>query len=407
MTTTRRFNLNFATIWSKHKTSKSLGKKYLRFNLGFIAAALIPTFAVGLVNVVVDPYDAFNTPNFLGINNSKPDKDNNDRLFKALDVVRIKPRTILIGSSRAKQGLDPTHPALQDQTPVYNLALNGPNFYELRRYLEHAIANQPDLKEVVLGVDFFMFNATLKNQPSFTEERLEKQSITIQDTINSTFSWDVLAASQETINASLKEVKKNDNYGENGFMPNRKLKQEETQWRFDSGIKLYYSLHSTYQFSDEYFEEFKKFVELCKQRGINLKVFISPAHATDLEAIRATGRWQTFEEWKRKMVQITPVWDFSGYNSITSEPISAKMKNYADNSHYTPLIGNLILNRIFSDKTDKVPKDFGVLITPQNIDSYQAKIHADREAWAKKNPDEVELAKNIKREYDRSSKSKQ
>lgn len=405
MTTSRRLNLGFSTGWLKGKARKSPGKKYRRFNLAFLAAAFIPTLSVGLFNVVIDPYDVFNTPNFFGVNHSKPDKDNNDRLFKALDIVRIKPVTLVIGSSRTKQGIDPNHPALKNQQPAYNLALNGPNFYEQLRYLEHAIANQKDLKEVILGVDFFMFNETLKNQPSFSEQRLEKQYLTLQDIINSTFSWDVLAASQENIVASMNETDKKDGYGDNGFMPNRKVKPEEMQWRFDSGIQLYYRLHSSYEFSEQYLADFKKFVELCKQRGINLKVFISPAHATDLEAIRVTGRWETFEQWKREIVKIVPIWDFSGYNSITSEAINSKMKNYVDNSHYTKPIGDLVLNRILSYRKESVPQDFGILVTPKNIESHTAKIRADREAWVKKNPTVVKLVQDLKRKQEQELKS--
>ncbi|HBB32405.1 MAG TPA: hypothetical protein DDZ80_08585 [Cyanobacteria bacterium UBA8803] len=280
------------------------------------------------------------------------------------------------------------------------MALNGPNFYEQRRYLQHAIANQKDLKEVILGADFFMFNEFLNNQASFSENRLGKQYLTPEDAINSIFSWDAFSASQETISDSQKNPKDDVNYGRNGFFPVRDIDKKITEWRFEAGLNLYLELHSNYQLSDKYLADFKSFVELCKQKGITLKVFISPAHATDLEAIRTTGQWQTFEQWKRDIVQIVPVWDFSGYNSVTTEPISNHMINYVDNSHYTPKIGDLVLNRVLSYQDETVPKDFGILLTPENVESHIAKIRADREVWANKNPDEVKLVKDIKQEYD-------
>ncbi|MCP2728965.1 hypothetical protein [Limnofasciculus baicalensis] len=387
-------------VSTKNKSRNTSSKKYSRFNWGFIAAALIPTLSVGLFNIIVDPYDVFDTPNFLGINHSKPEKDNTDRLFKALDIIRIKPVTIFLGSSRTKQGLNPSHPALSSNQPAYNLALNGPNNYEIFRYLEHAIANQKDIKEVIFGVDFFMFNSSLKNQPSFSEDRLEKNHLTINDAITSTFSWDAYSKSIETIKASLKDPNKNDDYGKNGFMPNRNLEKGQNEWRFSSGITLYFSLHSDYKFSNQYLSDFKRIVDLCQEHGITLKVFISPSHAIDLEAIRATGRWEVFEQWQREIVKITPVWDFSGYNSITTEPISNSMKNYADNSHYTKPIGDLILNRILSYKAETVPQDFGILLTPDNIESHIEQLRNDRELWTKNNPDKVKLVEDLKREYD-------
>lgn len=387
-------------VLTKNKRVNSSRKKYYRFNWGFIAAALIPTAAIGLFNIIVDPYDVFDTPNFLGINHSKTEKDNTDRLFKALDIIRIKPVTIFLGSSRTKQGLDPSHPALASKQPAYNLALNGPNTYEILRYLEHAIANQKNLKEVIFGVDFFMFNSSLKNQPSFSENRLEKKHLIIEDAITSTFSWDAYSKSIETIKASLEDPNKNDDYGKNGFMPNRNLEKGQNEWRFSSGITLYFSLHSDYKFSDQYLSDFKRIVDLCQKHGITLKVFISPSHAIDLEAIRATGRWEVFEQWQREIVKITPVLDFSGYNSITTEPISNNMKNYADNSHYSKDIGDLVLNRILSYRAETVPNDFGILLTPDNIESHILQLRTDREFWAKNNPDKVKLVQDLKDEYD-------
>ena len=78
------------------------------------------------------------------------------------------------------------------------------------------------------------------------------------------------------------------------------------------------------------------------------------------------------------MVAITPVWDFSGYNSITTQPIKPVMNNYVDNSHYSPPIGAFVLNRVLSHNVEQVPKDFGVLMTPDNIEQHLANIGSDR-----------------------------
>lgn len=383
----------------KEKSRRYRLKKYRRFNFGFIAAALLPLFGVGLFNITIDPYGVFSSPTRQGLNQSKPRKDNNDRVFKATDIVKIKPVTVILGSSRTKRGINPKHPGLANLQPAYNLALNGPNIYEQLRYLEHAISNQKNLKEVIFGVDFFMFNSYLKNQASFSESRLNKQNITVQDAINFGLSIDSLVASIETIEDSKKTLGQ-EKFSDNGFTPYRDFKQSDNQWRFKAGINDYLRNHASYNFSDKFLQDFQKIVELCQKKNINLIVFISPTHATDLETIRATGAWDRLEQWKRDLVKITPVWDFSGYTSITTEPISTNMKNYVDNSHYTEEIGNLVLNRILSYQAETVPKDFGVLLTPDNVESHIDQIRADREVWAKNNPEEVKLVQEIKHEYD-------
>ncbi len=402
MSINNQLSSTYSQASSPQKLEKIVGnkRKYLRYNWIFLLSVFLPVATVGVFNILVDPYDVFNTPNFLGINHSKPRKDNSDRLFKATDTIRIKPVTILMGSSRTKQGLDPNHPAFKNEQPAYNLSLNGLNTYELRRYIEHAVANQKDLDLVIVGLDFFMFNTFLENQPTFSEQRLEKRHISLEDFIKITFSSDALLASKETIIDSKKNPPDNSGYGENGFMPYRNPDPEKTQWRFESNIKGYYKFHIKYQLSTQFMDNFKKIVDLCQQNQIKLILFISPSHATQWEAIRATGEWSTFEEWKREVVKITPVFDFSGYNSITTEPIHNEMTNYADNSHYTKKIGDLVLNRILSYKEADVPDDFGVLINPENIESHLAKIRQHREFWAKNNPDKVKLVKEIKQKYD-------
>ena len=404
MSTSPQLNSVSAQVLPKEEKRNYPAKKYRRFNLNFLLTAFVPLLFVGLFNIIIDPYSVFNSPRLVGFNQLKPRKDNNDRVFKAIDITRIKPVTVLIGSSRAKQGLDPNYQALVNSQPAYNLGLNGVNVYEQLRYLEHTIANQKNLKLVILATDFFTFNSSLNNQPVFSESRLEKSHITLQDVINFGFSLDAVSASGETLTASRKSPNQ-ESYSKNGFSPYRNIKKSEVNWRFQAGINDFFTNHANYQLSSKYLADFKKIVEICKEHNITLKVFISPSHATQWEAIRATGRWQTFEQWKREIVKITPILDFSGYNSITTEPISYDMENYTDNSHYTPKVGNLVLNQLLSYQEEKVPDDFGVLITPDNIESHLAKIRANREIWAKNNPDAVKLVQEVKQKYDVKRKS--
>ncbi|NEN91144.1 MAG: hypothetical protein F6K48_20445 [Okeania sp. SIO3H1] len=406
MSINNRLSSTYSQASSPQKSEKIVGskRKYRRYNWIFLLSVFLPVVTVGVFNIIVDPYDVFNTPNFLGINHSKPRKDNSDRLFKATDIIRMKPVTVLLGSSRTKRALDPNHPALENHQPAYNLALNSINSYEVRRYLEHAIANQKQLGLVIVSLDFFMFRKSNTNEANFSEQRLEKKHIYFKDLIDLTFSLDVLSASKETIIDSKKTLPEQLRYGEkNGFMPKLNLDRNEIESRFKKYINVYYKSYTEqYQLSNQYLDELKKIVDLCQENQIKLMLFISPSHATQWEAIRSSGKWSIFEDWKRKVVEITPVFDFSGYNNITTEPISNDMKNYTDNSYYTKEVGNLVLNKLLSYKEEEVLKDFGILINPENIESHLAKIRQEREIWAKNNPDEVKLVQEIKQKYDAS-----
>lgn len=367
--------------------------RYKYFNNIFLLTTAILLGTVGIFNYFIDPYGLYASSIFPGINNSKPKKDDNDRLYKAADIIRMKPQTIILGSSRTKRGIDPNYVVFNKSGTIYNSAINGPNFYEVYRYLEHTIKNSPNLQEVILGMDFFMFNSKIPNKPTFSESRLDRQNLDLQDIINYTFSLDAIVASGQTIVESQNQPQGDINYGLNGFRPHRNANNGQTEWRFEQSIDLYFNIHQKYQFSEEYLEYFKKLVQLAKEKQIKLIVFISPAHATDLEAIEITGRWSDFERWKRELVKITPVWDFFNYNSVTTEAIKKVMQNYVDNSHYTPEVGNRILDRVFNHQVEAIPKDFGILLTPNNIEEQIKRVRLDREVWKKEHPKELALVK--------------
>jgi hypothetical protein len=377
-------------------------KSYQFFNSTFLITVGIALLGTGIMNIAIDPFGVFQIPKIQGFTQDKPGKRDNDRIFKTADIIYTQPKTIIIGSSRVRQGIDPAHPALLNK-PSYNLGLNGINAYEQLRYLRHAIANQQDLKVVVLEVDLFMFNGALKTQTAFDAKRLEKNHLTLKDIIDTTLSWNAIQASYQTLVHSFED--RNDpataNYGDNGFLPYRNVNKEGTQGRFKASINQYLEFHNKYQLSQQFIEDFKQLVELCREKNITLKVFISPAHATQSEVIRLTGQGQTYENWKRQIVNIIPIWDFSGFNSITTAKINNKMDKYSDNSHFLPFVGAFILDRLFSYQPDKVPQDFGVWLTPNNIEAHLQKTRRDREKWVKDHPDEVELVKQIKNEFDR------
>jgi hypothetical protein len=373
-------------------------EKSRRFNLIFAIASLLPVSIVGALNIAIDPYGIFNSPRLVGINYLKPVRDNNGRLFKAVDMTRIQLVTILLGSSRTNQGLDPQHPALA--SPAYNLGLNGANIYEIRRYLEHAIANQENLKMVVLGIDFFMFDQS-ENEPDFAEYRLGNRHIALQDFLNASLSLNAIASSQETLAVNQRNPQAS-NYARDGFMPHRHPGGKATLSRFQKALEIYFQRHPNYVLSQQALAEFKNIVELCQQKGITLKIFISPAHATDIETIDLMNQWDVYKQWKREIVKIIPVWDFSDINSITTEPISSQMKNYVDYSHYRTQIGNLVLNRLFNYQENKLPADFGVYLTPDNVENQVNRIRQELALWQRKYPKERALVQKAKMQAEKS-----
>lgn len=156
-------------------------------------------------------------------------------------------------------------------------------------------------------------------------------------------------------------------------------------------------------------DELRKLLALSYQENISTHLFIGPSHARQWETIAASGLWSQFEDWKRKLVRINeeeatkahkvplPLWDFSGYNSITSEEVPAtgdtqtRMRYYFESSHYTPAAGNLVLERIFDAHiaSEIVPSDFGVRLSALNLEQHLVRLRNEREQYRQRHPADV------------------
>lgn len=373
---------------------------YKKWNFVIFLSVFGLMLSVGLINMFIDPYGIWNSPKLNGVNEHKSEKYTHQRIFRAIDLERLKPKVIFLGSSRAFFGLDPKYYQRLTGKNAYNLGLNGTNITEQLAYLEHAIYNQPNLQEVVISLDFYGFNAYNEGRTDFSADRLNKRNITFDDTVNTLLSWDAFKASRDTLSYNLNYPDK-PLVEENGLLTDEGIKRSHvqnltTKQTFDREL-------STYLYSNQFFgsykltmDNYRKIIRLCQEKNIKVEAFISPAHATLWEAIKVAGLWPVFEEWKQEVSALTPVWDFSGYNQITTEPIQETMQNYWDSSHYKKSVGNLVLERLFNSKSNQVPDDFGFLLTPDNLRTHLEKIRRDQAAWEMKNPEVVNYVKRLK-----------
>ncbi len=109
------------------------------------------------------------------------------------------------------------------------------------------------------------------------------------------------------------------------------------------------------------------------------------------EVWRIVGIDDEIDNWKRAMVEANeeeaglagrapfPLWDFSGYNSVTTErlpdagEIEQIMYGYWEGSHYSDAVGVRILDRIFGEGSQR-GDDFGLQLTSANIDAHLEQI---------------------------------
>ncbi len=403
-------------------------RKYVK-NFSLVGLILL-VLAVGF-NWLVNPYDTYGSPSIDGFNAEKPEVRTHARMIKAYAVRVVRPEAVILGSSRALWGVDPEHEGWAYH-PVYNLAIEGVNIYEMLRYFQHT-ENIHSLKQVLLNLDFFTFGTNITNNPDFNEADLSvdyngwRTSGMGNSIIPTLFSIDTLLSSINTVRNQESSIGNLGNgMGKVEEMINRiKTKGGYHAYFRDTAIEYAtrWYLPEAYNYSvdaaDSPFTYYRKILQIAYQNGIDLRIAIPPCHVRQWEVLATAGLWPKFEAWKRTLVAINeeearlagrtplPLWDFGIYDELTTEPVpplgdaQTPMRWYWDSSHYKKELGDLMLDRVFDypEPGRVVPDDFGVLLSSQNIDSHLQKIRADRQHYRDTHPDDIAEIENVFNTY--------
>ena len=125
-------------------------------------------------------------------------------------------------------------------------------------------------------------------------------------------------------------------------------------------------------YMDNCIDAISECVELCRDNGIDLKVFVTPLYKATYRGALERGDFFTF---LTRLSEVTPFYNFSGFNDIT-----VNSENYEDVSHYKAEIGDMIIDCIVNGKTDEklLSQGFGFYTDRANI-SQLLKILTDVE----------------------------
>lgn len=395
-----------------------------RYVLFFFLSVVSFSVLFGGFNFLVDPFGIYRTWEIEGLNTEKPVAYDHARLHKAFALERLRPSGLILGSSRALRGLDPGHPGWKT-SPVYNLGLVASNIFELRDFLVFSQEIQP-LKQVVVALEFFNFNEKWRRPAEADPRRIKNYGsvpwliFRFRDIADTLLTFDALISSLGTIAwqnqdcRSLIEpdgmVSSRDKDCTVAKLGHRRLFQR-SEWKFLNIWRVY----GNFELRDEKsgrttLEAVGNMAADARRWGIDLRFFISPVHARQLEVLRRAGAWQQYEDWKRELVAVLaadaakhpngpdiPLWDFSGYNSITSVTVPAadqtesRMWSYWEGSHFTKAVGDMVLDRVLSHESRGriIPRDFGVRLTSENIEGHIRNIRAAGEQYRRTHSDDL------------------
>ena len=380
-----------------------LAIKEKTFNRCFVSLFLLTVLSMAAFNYSVNAFGVFSMPTIKGYNDVRFVE--NARIYKTFLIKNQSIDGLLLGSSRIEESMRPL-PAAWPNMQTYNMAMPGASIHEIKRNLQHANGITP-LKQVLIGLDFFMFSAFMESASDFSEgyfsvdETGNKKSdlYVLRTYANILLSSDALEKSKKTIRDSKKQI--TPSHEDNGMTSiaahTAAVKNNADLYKvFDSFEKSYFRKNGFWlngpnaTFTTEgkngtsTYQDFRALLDYVYRHNIPASFVIPPLHEYMLFGLDGIGLWPTYLQWKQKITAINeevaaqhqqaprPLWDFAVINDLTREwlpedPRLSAPKNgmhwFWDPAHVKPAFGDEIQQRVFVSGQ----QDIGTILSNSNI----------------------------------------
>lgn len=332
---------------------------YRQYTRRWVALILTVLAFIILTNLAVDPYNVFHTP-FLPI-----DMEGNQRFTKIEFLSRHAGafNAFILGSSRAGV-LDPaTVDHLVPGARTYNLSIAAGTPSEHLAHLQYLVSHGFDVRRLLIQVDLDY----LSDKREGIDYGLALHPYVNDHSLLGTY-WTYLTIFPTKI---LKEK----------LAHNLRHTPHPVTLHVDTGVMEFWAAEEAIASQGETFFSGGVFAprsadrdpfldqtvqlgalrsirHLCDTRAIACVFFTTPHHQLIMDTINADGYLTALEA----IGSITPFVDFSGYNSVTTEN-----RNYYEPSHYRPVIGTRMLERLYRPGAEQGDDPFGSSVTPTSL----------------------------------------
>lgn len=348
---------------------------------------LLPSFAglllvLGLFNYTVDPYGFFRK------DLTKQLIVPNENFLKTRYITSARPSfdSFVFGSSRVGH----IHvPVINNGGNWYNMTNAGGIPQEHQLNIEYMIKKGVKIRELLIGLDEFSYSVNPETraqqwsskpyspargespfwcyvryilrfpdikvlQTAYKEYQARKQP---QGSKAATFFtyYDFYGTGQGTIKEIDAEIDRNP-------------EKHSSDPKF---LKPYKPNYDDADYSDDALASLKRIIDLARANDIRLTIFINPTHKT---TYLATNQ-ERFFSFKRRLSRLCDYYDFSGLNQVTQNNFY-----YYETSHYRPIVGKMIVHRIFD--TNSSDSSFGTLVTAATVERHLAQQREEIRRYA-------------------------
>ncbi|MDD5297426.1 MAG: hypothetical protein PHU46_10985 [Rhodocyclaceae bacterium] len=363
-----------------------------------------------LLNYLVDPYLTHQWDSPL-LQRLRPSWEKNSPWGKTYAVARFRPEVLYLGNSRTEAGLSPAYPAFAGKK-VFNAGISGATLADVIVMARHALAHS-HVSTVVWGLDYWSFS-TESGNTSFDRSIVgggrfyflwrtlldAKRALSVDMTRDSVRT--LLGTSAKVCRSSLASYGQRDRACSVGNLQDR----GGAARGLESDIKAFSHPKPITAAAMQEFDS--AIAELCAA-GVQARLYISPTHATMVESLFRTENWARVGAWEESLANRVAMarrsgcdirlFDFSGFNSINSEPIPQQtgkdMSNFWEASHFRENVGNLVLDRLFGAEHSGLPADFGVELEPGMMPGHMKHMEEARRRYQESQAAAAELVRQL------------
>lgn len=234
----------------------------------------------------------------------------------------------------------------------YNMTYAAGLPYEWLNDMKQLIAGGVEIRQILLGVD----NVSYWGDPKVNEKNFLRRPYKEYDWEQ--YVW-FLLQKPSTVSTKTRGTMF-DIYGTGRpfhYITEKEIEKDPQKY---ADNLPYISTRGSGNRMDEAMHEIQEIKDLADENGIDLIVFINPMSRVNYLEIDL----DEFNEFKRRLAEITGYYDFSGLNKIAVDN-----HNYYDTAHYRPNVGDKIVDRIFGME-ESFPRGFGVWVTKDNIEEH-------------------------------------
>jgi hypothetical protein len=287
--------------------------------------------------------------------------ENRMRFAKSLQILFRQPEIVLLGSSVVYRGMNPSD--IQGHR-AYNLGISSLRIREAEAYVRHLL-RWVKPKQIVLGVDYFAFDSRVPVESGF-DPGLPDLGYLAKAGISAFVSASALGDAWRLVHKSADDP--DGMWHRNGFKTTRPRTREEVA----ATLKMTRAFFSKTKVARSEFSALANIIELTKQANVELLLFVPPYHRSWTDALRQAVRTGLdFDQWMDELAQLArrhriELWDFTTANPVAEAPVGVGSDHYLDPSHFSPLLGRWILNRLdlsVGVPSEAPPDGFGVRLS--------------------------------------------